>query len=463
MCGIVGIATNFTNGFNYKETDALRDMLFIDTLRGLDSTGVFGVDKHSNVEILKEATHGLRFIHAPEYKEFQGKLLSAGLFAVGHNRAATRGEVTDKNAHPFWVDDRIILVHNGTVRGDHKKDLKDVEVDSEAIAHLLSEEPDIEKAFKKINSAFALCWFDTRKHTLHLLRNSERPMWWVQGENNGYLWASEEHTLNYVLKKHNIRTKGNPEMLDIHKLMTFEIKGDHYEQAYAKVDTHFTYVTNHNYSQWGKPGNSHHPFRQEYGHGFCGMDVDDDTNPIDTTGGTPTVLQQIAKRKRNEFTPANRDVKVSFSDYAIKYLDDFHVEPNTVPHWIGELSDLKKKDGRVYLEVYDYIPTNSEPGCKSWYVYGAPIHPREENPPIAIYWIVHNKDKDQMKDEIDLNPFWHVRIGEINSSQFHGSKKADGVDVQQKMALVKAYGFDAKSAYEVMNDGNKTEETPASH
>jgi len=143
MCGIVGIASAFTNGFSAKEADTFMDMLYFDALRGMDSTGVFGVDKHGNVACHKEASQAGIFQQRKEIKEFRGKLVQNGLFAVGHNRSATRGSIIDKNAHPFWVDDKIVLVQNGTYKGSHKHH-KDVDVDSEAIAHVLSEEADIE-------------------------------------------------------------------------------------------------------------------------------------------------------------------------------------------------------------------------------------------------------------------------------------------------------------------------------
>ena len=134
MCGIVGIATKQFNGFTNAEGDMFRDMLYLDAFRGWDSTGVFGVDKHSNVQVHKEASQAADFIHTDEFKKFKGELVQRGLFAVGHNRAATRGEVVDKNAHPFVIDDKIVLVQNGTWRGDHKK-IKDTAVDTEALAH----------------------------------------------------------------------------------------------------------------------------------------------------------------------------------------------------------------------------------------------------------------------------------------------------------------------------------------
>jgi hypothetical protein len=250
--------------------------------------------------------------------------------------------------------------------------------------------------------------------------------------------------------------------------MTFEIDGSHYKQDYQKVETMYEYK----YDNGGRH-NAHHPFRGYEGYpGFGGYGDDDGPvwgSPANTTGTPHTfpsnvtemgaALREIAERRRNSFTPAKTDVRVSFSDYAVKYLEDFWINPSDTSRWLGDVHELKKKDGRVYLEIYDYIPANYEPGCTSWFIYGAPIHPRSENLKVIVYWMVHNKTKDQIKEEMDTNPFWHVRIGEVNTNQFNAevSYGEDGVKILEKRAIVKAYGNDAKSAYEVMNGDEATQ------
>ena len=117
MCGIVGVVSKHTNGFSSPEMDMFQNMLFVDTMRGWDSTGVFGVDNYGNVGIAKAAMHGADFICTKEFKEFKSHAIKNGIFAVGHNRAATRGTINDENAHPFYVEDKIVLVQNGSWRG----------------------------------------------------------------------------------------------------------------------------------------------------------------------------------------------------------------------------------------------------------------------------------------------------------------------------------------------------------
>ena len=116
MCGIVGIISAYSNGFSANESAAFTDMLVMDTVRGFDSTGAMAITNVGNLDMLKAALTGSTFVKAPEYSSFKSNLLCDGLMAFGHNRAATRGTVNDRNAHPFLVNDnKICLLQNGTL------------------------------------------------------------------------------------------------------------------------------------------------------------------------------------------------------------------------------------------------------------------------------------------------------------------------------------------------------------
>ena len=104
MCGIVAYLTAYSNGFGYNESKVFNNMLFLDTLRGWDSTGVFGVSNVGNVGILKAAINAPNFMQTQEYKDFMAEAVKNGMCLIGHNRAATRGSVTDANAHPFVIE-----------------------------------------------------------------------------------------------------------------------------------------------------------------------------------------------------------------------------------------------------------------------------------------------------------------------------------------------------------------------
>jgi glucosamine 6-phosphate synthetase-like amidotransferase/phosphosugar isomerase protein len=64
-------------------------MLFLDTFRGEDSTGVFLVDNLGNVAAAKEAVDGPTFLKSQEWRDIRKLAFTAGWALIGHNRRAT--------------------------------------------------------------------------------------------------------------------------------------------------------------------------------------------------------------------------------------------------------------------------------------------------------------------------------------------------------------------------------------
>jgi hypothetical protein len=153
--------------------DIFQHMLVMDTIRGEDSTGVFAVDRRGSVGIMKVGSHPMHLFACDDWKKFKSKVFSQGRIIIGHNRKATMGTINSKNAHPFH-ENNIVLVHNGTLRGDHKK-LADTEVDSHAVCHAFNEKG-AEEVIPTINGAFAFVWYDLAKGKLFAIRNDERPL-----------------------------------------------------------------------------------------------------------------------------------------------------------------------------------------------------------------------------------------------------------------------------------------------
>src|SRR5690606_22559653 len=95
----------------------------ISQLRGMDGAGVYQV----RTEVYKKAKYDFEgyyktsstfndLLDELEYTKNQHILNNISVdFIMGHVRAATKGSVNTKNAHPFIVGDRVGM-HNGTLK-----------------------------------------------------------------------------------------------------------------------------------------------------------------------------------------------------------------------------------------------------------------------------------------------------------------------------------------------------------
>ena len=198
MCGIIGLISKHKSGFYQLDTLVFAQMLIADSVRGVDSTGVFGVRRTGSVEYMKVGAHPFALLTSKQYELWSRQMIQNFDIVVGHNRKATSGEINNKNAHPF-VHEHIILVHNGSLY--NHKSLADTEVDSHAIAHLLAKKsPD--EAIKEINGAFALIWFNVKERKLYAVRNSDRPLCYSDTSDQIVL-ASEGSMLKWIAERNS--------------------------------------------------------------------------------------------------------------------------------------------------------------------------------------------------------------------------------------------------------------------
>lgn len=231
MCGLVGIMGPLVT----KDEAAMKRLLLFDYLRGTDSTGLAAVRMDRSVEVAKMATDPITIFEFPRFnKVLDGQKSSV---FIGHNRAATKGAISNYNAHPFHVD-HVVGAHNGTLGLRSQKALEDAigeqfAVDSEAlfaaIARLGVKEAIglCEESKSGDIGAWSLTWYDQSDGTMNFLRNQHRPLWFAWEKDFARLfWASEWWMLSAMAEASNV---------------TIE-PVDGYKFHASQIDTHYKFA-----------------------------------------------------------------------------------------------------------------------------------------------------------------------------------------------------------------------------
>jgi hypothetical protein len=208
MCGIVGIINGKKSRVvNNKIGSYLRDAIVANSLRGFDSTGIVQRSKNPKhlVYTSKAAVDGVAFVNNPKHKPYLTDADDTA-FTFVHNRAATRGSVTEENSHPFQhINDAgqwMIGCHNGTL--SNWTPSKEFSVDSDwALSQIAFDGTD---AFEKMSGAYTFVWYGEREgEVLNIARNNERPMFvaYVKGEDR-MLFASEYMMMLWLADRNGI-------------------------------------------------------------------------------------------------------------------------------------------------------------------------------------------------------------------------------------------------------------------
>lgn len=211
MCGIVGVAGAITN----REKKAFQDMLIFSQVRGEHSTGVASVAAGNTGQTFMCKTLG-RPDQMIDYDKRYDKVVDYGRkFMLGHNRYATTGKISLKNAHPFNFEN-IVGCHNGTIPEYRLKELKkDPDLygtDSETVLANVNEYP-LKDVFKRLGGAWAFVWHDRRDNSLNFYRNDQRDLFYCYTKDRKTLfWASEAGFLKAALARNGIEMG---EMFDV--------------------------------------------------------------------------------------------------------------------------------------------------------------------------------------------------------------------------------------------------------
>lgn len=214
MCGIVAAAGLLTA----EEEKIFKFLLILDTVRGEDSTGIAGVSVNGDVLVSKAV--------GTPYDLFPLKLTERVFTAnnrllIGHNRYATQGGVTKKNAHPFEFDN-VVGVHNGTLKARYGLKHDNYEVDSEQLYANIDEDGE-KVVLPKVEGAYALVWYDKENKQLKVIRNKERPLHYAFSAcGKKVFFASEEWMLAVALSRNSYKHRPIQEIQE-DQLYTFDV------------------------------------------------------------------------------------------------------------------------------------------------------------------------------------------------------------------------------------------------
>lgn len=226
MCGLFGVAGDV---LTQKEEGIFKQLMIASVLRGEDSVGVAAVygssykvkdhDEETEWDITKMVGIPHDLLYTKALARVLGHTNKRAL--IGHDRAATRGVVNRRNAHPFGMT-HLVGAHNGTLHG-FQPDHMNYGTDSEAL-YANIEKNGVDKAIGDTEGAWALTWYDKRDGKFRILRNDQRTLYFsVTKDRRRMYWASEGDMLDWILRRNGIETEDGARLFKHDHLIEYDI------------------------------------------------------------------------------------------------------------------------------------------------------------------------------------------------------------------------------------------------
>lgn len=210
-CGIFG--GSFNRPLDESIIKNIKTLGLINQSRGEDSCGYFnGVDIHKGVDAKKKfmdlvIKDGIKL---PDVSEVGNNIF------IGHARKASVGSASEANAHPHLINNRLVLVHNGTIQNtwkladNHKVDTKGIFSDSMTLGMII--EKDGYGVLDEYKGSAALAFhFLEEKGVVNLYHGKskeykngieveERPLFLLTTEEGAY-FSSIDYALDFIKRE----------------------------------------------------------------------------------------------------------------------------------------------------------------------------------------------------------------------------------------------------------------------